>query len=101
MTYLLDTNVVSELRRLDRVDARVRSWADSVAIEDHYLSVATLLEIEVGARAIERRDKAHGDVLRGWIGHRLLPQFAGCILPVDEAVAVRCAQLHVLNAGII
>ena len=97
MTYLLDTNVVSELRRLDRVDARVKSWADSVAIEDQYLSVLTLLEIEVGARAIERRDKAQGAVLRGWIDNRLLPQFVGRILPVHEAVAVRCAQLHVPN----
>jgi toxin FitB len=95
MSYLLDTNVISELRRLDRMDARVKAWAESVAIEDQYLSAVTLLEIELGARSVERRDRTQGAVLRDWIDTRVIPRFSGRILPVDAAVALRCAALHI------
>jgi predicted nucleic acid-binding protein len=95
MTYLLDTNVLSEMRRQDRMNARVKAWADSVAVADQYLSVITLLEIELGVLSVSRRDKAQAAILRSWIDTRVLPSFAGRILSVDATVALRCAQLHV------
>ncbi len=95
MTYLLDTNVLSEMRRQDKMDARVRAWADSVAVADQYLSAITLLEIELGVLSVSRRDKAQAAILRSWIDTRVLPSFAGRILSVDATVALRCAQLHV------
>ena len=97
MTYLLDTNVVSELRRTDRCDPRVRAWADGVAVEPFHLSVISILEIELGIRALERRDRAQAEILRAWLERRVLPQFDGRLLAVDLAVARRCAQLHVPN----
>ncbi len=95
MTYLLGTNVLSEMRRQDKMDVRVKSWADAVAVGDLYLSVITLLEIELGVLSVSRRDKAQAAILRRWIDTRVLPSFAGRILSVDATVVLRCAQLHV------
>lgn len=93
--FLLDTNVLSELRRRDRTDARVAAWADAVDSGALYLSAITILEVELGTLAVARRDVAQGAVLRRWIDEKVLPAFAGRIFPVDVAVAQRCAQLHV------
>lgn len=95
--YLLDTNVVSELRkiRLGKADVRVAAWADSVDAADLYLSVITIQELEMGVLLLERRDAAQGTLLRTWLDAHVLPAFAGRILPVDIAVAQRSARLHV------
>ena len=93
--YLIDTNVLSELRRRDRTDRRVAAWADSVHPADLFLSAITILEIEAGTLMLQRRDKAQGAMLRAWIDDRVLPTFETRILPVDTAVALRCARLHV------
>jgi len=95
--YLIDTNVLSELRRRDRTDRAVASWADNVDPLDLFLSAITILEIEAGALMIQRRDKAQGAVLRAWIDSKVLPAFAGRILAVDTTVAQRCARLHAPN----
>ena len=71
------------------------AWASSVPITNIFLSVITLLEIEVGALSVERRDKAQGKVLRAWIDRQVLPRFESRTLPIDTAVVQRCAQLHV------
>ena len=95
MTFLLDTNVVSDLRRPGRADAKLAAWAASAPASSTFLSVVTILEIELGARAVARRDAAQGRVLRRWIDEQILPRFEGRILPVDVAVVLRCAALHV------
>jgi predicted nucleic acid-binding protein len=95
--FLLDTNVVSELRkiRLGRADRNVAQWADSVNAADLYLSAITVQELELGVLLVERRDATQGALFRAWLDHHVLPAFAGRILPVDTAVAQRCAALHV------
>jgi hypothetical protein len=93
--FLLDTNVLSELRRRDRTHPNVAAWADTVHATDLFLSVITILEIEVGTLLLARRDAAQGAVLKAWIDGKVLPAFAGRILSVDTAVAQRCARLHV------
>lgn len=93
--FLLDTNVLSELRRRERTHAKVAAWADSVQATDLFLSVITILEIEAGTLQLARRDAAQGAMLRAWIDEKVLPAFAGRILPVDTAVAQCCARLHV------
>jgi toxin FitB len=93
--FLLDTNVLSALRRRDRTHPKVGVWADAVPASDLYLSAVTLLEIETGTLLMARRDAARGALLRAWIDSQVLPAFAGRILPVDTAVAQRCARLHV------
>lgn len=93
--YLLDTNVLSELRRRDRTDVRVAAWADSVEPTALFVSVVTILEIEMGVLAVERRDATQGALLRRWLEEHVLPAFDDRILPVDTQVARQCAQLHV------
>lgn len=95
--FLLDTNVISELRKAGdgKAAANVVAWLSSVDATTFYLSAVTLMEIEVGILRIERRDPAQGARLRAWINQHILPEFADRTLPVDTAVALRCASLHV------
>lgn len=93
--YLLDTNVLSELRRRDRMDPAVASWADSVDQDALHLSVVTVLEVEMGVQSVERRDARQGALLRRWLEERVLPAFEGRILPIDTPIARACAGLHV------
>lgn len=95
--YLLDTNVVSELRKAKagKADQNVRAWAESVSAASLFLSVVTILELETGILLVERRDPSQGAVLRAWLDGHVLPAFSGRILAVDTAVAQRCAKLHI------
>jgi toxin FitB len=95
--FLLDTNVVSELRkvRLDKADINVAKWADSLDAASLYLSAITIMELETGVLQIERRDTRQGQVLRTWLDNYVLLEFTGRVLSVDTAVAQRCARLHV------
>lgn len=95
MTFLLDTNVVSELRRPHRTHPKVAAWADSVSPADLFLSSITILELETGALLLRRRDDKQGAVIQQWIEERVLPAFHERILAVDTAVARQCALLHV------
>jgi len=96
--YLLDTNVVSELRK-SQADLNVRTWADRVLPSSLFISAISLMEIETGILRSERRDPAQGKVLRQWFESRVLPAFYGRVLAIDSAVALRCARLHVPNPG--
>ena len=87
--YLVDTNVVSELRKAKNAHPRVRAWADALPAESLYLSVISILELEIGILLLERRDRRQGAD-----GH-VLPTFSDRILAVDTRVAQRCAALHV------
>ena len=93
--FLLDTNVISELRRPDKANRTVVAWAGAFPAASFFLSAISILEIELGALLIARRDAAQGAVLRSWIDEQILPRFEARILAVDTAVAQRCARLHV------
>ncbi|MFC3227459.1 type II toxin-antitoxin system VapC family toxin [Marinibaculum pumilum] len=95
MSYLLDTNVWSELRNRRRGDAHVRSWAEAVREDELFLSVVTVYELELGVQLMERRDARQGARLRTWLEERVLAPFARRVLPFDLAIARRCAALHV------
>ena len=95
--FLLDTNIVSELRKAGdgRADPNVVAWlsrADAAAL---FLSAITLMELEIGIQRMERRDADQGARLRSWMDSRVLPEFADRVIPVDATVALRCARLHV------
>lgn len=99
MMFVLDTNVVSELRKVTsgKADKGVAKWAASVVVADLYLSAITVQELEIGVQLVERRDVKQGALLRVWLNDHVLPAFAGRILPIDELVAQRSASLHVPN----
>jgi toxin FitB len=95
--YLLDTNVISELRKAksNKANDNVVAWAKTVAVADLFLSAITILELETGVLLVERRDPTQGANLRLWMNSHVLPTFSERILPFDTAVALRCARLHV------
>ncbi len=95
--YLLDTNVVSELRkrRSGKISPAVEAWAGSVDQADMYLSVVTIMEVELGIALLERRDARQAGVLRLWLHEKVMPAFSGRVLPIDTTIALRCARLHV------
>lgn len=99
--FLLDTNVVSEARKVasGRADLRVAQWCRSVDAELLHISAVTVQELESGVLRIERRDPEQGSALRLWLEQQVLPAFACRILPIDTAVARRCAGLHVPDPG--
>ncbi|AXD74460.1 type II toxin-antitoxin system VapC family toxin [Salmonella enterica subsp. enterica serovar Newport] len=95
--YILDTNVVSELRkaRTGKIDANVAAWAESMDASALFVSSITIMELELGILSVERRDAIQGSLLRSWLEQHVLPEFSGRTLSVDTAVALRCARLHV------
>jgi predicted nucleic acid-binding protein len=95
--YVLDTNVISELRKAkdSKADKNVTAWASSMLPSTLFISVITVLELEVGTLLVERRDKTQGALLRTWLDSHVLQAFSGRILAIDTAVAQRCAKLHV------
>jgi len=95
--YLLDTNVVSELRKVEagRADPRVQAWERRTDAASLFISIVTVLELELGALLMERRDQRQGRVLRSWLEDQILPAFANRILVADVAIARRAAILQV------
>lgn len=94
MTFLLDTDVVSELRK-PAAEERVVAWAAALPKRVAFLSVVTIREIEAGVLLVERRDAKQGALLRTWLEESVLLGYADRILSVDLAVARRAAALHV------
>jgi toxin FitB len=99
--YLLDTNIVSELRKAktNKADKNVTAWAISVPATSLFLSAISILELETGVLLIERRDAVQGALLRVWLDDYVIPAFSGRILAIDTTVAQRCAKLHVPDPG--
>src|SRR5262249_15947435 len=79
----------------DKAHPNVLAWASSTPVTLHFISCITLHEIERGILSIERKDSTQGAILRAWMDQQILIRFSGRILPIDIAVAQRCARLHV------
>lgn len=94
--YLLDTNVVSELRKasVGKANAQVVEWACSVSVSSMYLSVISVLELEIGILRLERKDAAQASILRTWLNTYVLPTFADRMLVVDMPIVQCCAKWH-------
>jgi len=95
--YILDTNVISELRKGRKTHPSVRKWAEALPSASLYISVISVLELEIGILLLQRHDEQQGAILREWMDRHVLPAFCGRILSIDTAVAQRCATLHVPN----
>ena len=95
--FILDTNVVSELRKskAGKANQGVTEWAKGVPVALMFMSVISLHELEHGVLLVERRDSAQGEVLREWLDENVVPAFADRFLPVNADVARKAAALHV------
>ena len=97
--FILDTNVVSELRKAKagKANRGVTEWAKEVSMVSLFMSVISLHELEHGVLLAERRDSQQGDVLRQWLDKSVMAAFADRFLPVNESVARLAASYHVPN----
>ncbi len=94
MSYLLDTNVISELRKGERCHPSVARWYSSLDPEEVFLSVLTLGELRKGVELIRRRDRGAAERLDAWLVLLAFEQ-AERILPVDLVIAERWGRLNV------
>jgi predicted nucleic acid-binding protein len=96
---LLDTNVVSELRKIagGRAHPNVVAWNEAIDPAETFIATVVLHELEIGVRLAEYADRAEGKVLRNWLDHVVVPAFGKRILPLDEAAALKAAEWHVPN----
>ena len=93
--FLLDTNVISELRNgKPQQSVAVRAWAENLPANQLYLSVVTVLELEIGVLRMERKDALQGKILRTWV-ETVLQQFDSQVLPFTGETALLCAGMHV------
>jgi len=97
--FLLDTNVVSEYRKIqsNKADPNFVSWQQNIMPHLLYISAVTLMELNIGVLAKERKDKATGLILRAWLENKVIPAFEDRILPIDADVALICSEMHVPN----
>jgi toxin FitB len=96
VSFLLDTNLVSELRKPPgRIEANVAAWGATQEADQQFLSAITVFEVELGILRVERVDALQGRVLRRWFDAGVLGAFAKRTLAVDREVARRAAGLHV------
>jgi predicted nucleic acid-binding protein len=95
--FLIDTNVISESRKIrsGRAAPEVIAWLKATDPSTTFISAMSLFELELGVVRVERRDPAQGEKLRHWLDHIVKPGFSGRVLAMDSAVAVACAALHV------
>ena len=95
--YVLDTNVISELRKIKsgRAHEGVVCWANQLSSSLLFISVITILEIQTGILSLAQRDTEQADRLRYWLNRQVLPAFAERTLHIDTAIAQRCASLQV------
>jgi predicted nucleic acid-binding protein len=92
--FLLDTNVVSELRRGAKCDAKVAAWQAAQFPAACHLSVISLMEIRLGIELARRRDPKHGELLQNWYDTKVRKAFSKRTLPVTSEIVEKCAELH-------
>ena len=95
--YLLDTNIISELKKLDsgKIHPQVQRWTYSINLMQTKISVVSITEIRTGILSLARKDQAQAASLDNWFTNRLLPAYRTRTLSVDTEVALICAQLHI------
>ncbi len=97
MKFIVDTNVISEFRKAasGKCHPSVKNWVETVDPKEMYLSVITMMELEVGYLSLRRRDPFQAARVKTWISDYIPRVFEDRVLVFDDAVALVCAGLHV------
>lgn len=95
--YLLDTNVVSEFRKVlsNKADPKFVRWQMNIMPQLFYISAITVMELNIGILGKEHKDAVQGRILRSWFDNQVLPAFDGRILPIDTSTALICSKMHI------
>lgn len=97
--YLLDTNAISEMRKIKqgKADSAFIAWLAQTDTSHFYISAVSIMELERGVLSMERKDPKQGEKLRDWLNKLLAHLFAGRVLEINHQTALICAALHVPN----
>ena len=96
MTFLIDTNIISEVRKGDRGNPAVVSWWNSVGEDDLWLSPLVLGEIRKGVELVRPRDPRRAEALEAWLAD-VMSRFGNRVLPVDTAVAEQWGRMNAVR----
>ena len=96
MSYLLDTNIISELRKGDRADPAVATWWNGVDEDDLWLSPLVLGEIGKGVELVRQRDPGKAEALEAWLAD-VNSHFGNRVLPIDTAVAEQWGMMNAIR----
>ena len=96
MTFLIDTNIISEVRKGDRGNPAVAEWWSSVAEDDLWLSPLVLGEIRKGVELARRRDPRRAEALEAWLAD-VMSGFGNRVLPIDAAVAQEWGRMNAIR----
>lgn len=96
MSYLIDTNIISEVRKGDRCDSRVAAWFASIADEDLFLSTLVLGEIRKGVELARPRDADKAAALERWL-RAVEIAFDGRVLAIDDAVSDQWGRMSAIR----
>ena len=96
MSYLIDTNIISEVRKGARCDAHVSAWYASVSDEDLFLSTLVLGEIRKGVELARLRDSGKAVALERWLGE-VEAAFNGRVLGIDNAVSDQWGRMSAIR----
>lgn len=97
MKYLLDTNVLSEYRKVEKGTANPNfvKWQQHILLNQLYLSSITVMEINIGILRLARKDKKQASILKNWLDNKVLPNFKQQVLSFDLTTAIICSELHI------
>lgn len=95
--YLLDTNIISEMRKVKsgKANPNLTAWLAQQDSNSFYTSAVVMMELERGILGIERKDPQQGRALRAWFDSMAAALLAGRVLPINETTAAICAKLHI------
>ncbi len=96
MTFLIDTNIISEVRKGDQCDPAVAAWWNGVGEEDLWLSSLVLGEIRKGVELARRRDPQRAEMLEAWLAD-VISGFGNRVLPVDTAIAEQWGRMNAIR----
>ncbi len=91
--FLIDTNLISELRKKGRCDPNVSAWQFEASRHEFFISVITMMEIRHAILMAKRKNASFAALLEQWFEVQVKPAFDGFVLPIDLAIAERCAAL--------
>ena len=97
MAYLLDTNVVSELRKKSHCDANVANWQSSVPLDSCFISVITQMEIVNGIKAREKKNPQFSAILEDWYKSQVIPEFANRTLEITSSIAEKSGEIMAIR----
>lgn len=96
MTFLIDTNIISELRKGDRADPAVAAWWNGVDEDDLWLSPLVLGEIRKGVELVRQRDPGKAEALEAWLAD-VNSHFGNRVLPIDTAVTEQWGMMNAIR----